>query len=208
MPFRSRQRDPFADDEPLHLGERRRVRQIEIVAAIDAARHDDADRRLVRLHVADLHRRGVRAQQRPQRRRRGRHSPATGDARYSVSCMSRAGCSAGMFSASKQCHSSSISGPSTIAKPMRVKISSIRSRTTRQRMAMAERRRAAGQRDVDGAGRRAQSARARSRVLRPARFDRLLQLVGVAADVLLLVGRRAAAIVCIHEATTLFLRPR
>ncbi len=43
--------------------------------------------------------------------------------------MSRAGCSAGMFSASKQCHSSSISGPSTMAKPMRVKIASIRSRT-------------------------------------------------------------------------------
>ena len=56
-------------------------------------------------------------------------SPRTGDARYSVSCMSRAGCSAGMFSASKQCHSSSISGPSTMAKPMRVKIASMRSRT-------------------------------------------------------------------------------
>ncbi len=44
--------------------------------------------------------------------------------------MSRAGCSAGMFSASKQCHSSSASGPSTVAKPMRVKISSSWSRTT------------------------------------------------------------------------------
>ena len=122
------ERHSFADDQPFDLREHRRVRQVEIVAAVDAARRDDPDRRLVRLHVADLHRRGVRAQQRPRDRRSP--SPRIGVARYSVSCMSRAGCSAGMFSASKQCHSSSTSGPSTMAKPMRVKISSMRSRTT------------------------------------------------------------------------------
>src|SRR3989475_5173890 len=55
-------------------------------------------------------------------------SPRIGEARYSVSCMSRAGCSAGMFSASKQCHSSSASGPSTTVNPMRVKMSSSWSR--------------------------------------------------------------------------------
>ena len=42
------------------------MRQVEVVAAIHTARDDDPDRRLVRLHVADLHRRGVRPQQRPQ----------------------------------------------------------------------------------------------------------------------------------------------
>ena len=43
-----------------------RVREVEIVAPIDATGHDDADRRLVRFHVANLHRGRVRAQQRPQ----------------------------------------------------------------------------------------------------------------------------------------------
>ncbi len=57
-------RDVFADDEAFDLLEHRRVRQVEIVAAIHLARHDDPHRRLVGFHVADLHRRGVRAQQR------------------------------------------------------------------------------------------------------------------------------------------------
>jgi hypothetical protein len=39
------------------------VREIEVVAAIDAAGHDDPDRRLVRLHVANLHGGGVGAEQ-------------------------------------------------------------------------------------------------------------------------------------------------
>ena len=59
-----RARCPSPTASAFDLAERRRVRQVEVVAAIDAARHDDADRRLVRLHVADLHRRGVRPQQR------------------------------------------------------------------------------------------------------------------------------------------------
>ena len=40
------------------------MRLVEVVAAVDAARADDPHRRLVPLHVADLHRRGVRPQQR------------------------------------------------------------------------------------------------------------------------------------------------
>ena len=115
-------------------------------------------------------------------------SPGSGDARYSVSCMSRAGCSAGMFSASKQCHSSSTSGPSTTANPMRVKISSRRSRTIVSGWRWPSRRRAAGQRDVNGAGRHP-IARGFF-VSHPARIDRLLQLVCPASDLLLLVGRR------------------
>ena len=70
-------------------------------------------------------------------------------ARYSVSCMSRAGCSAGMLSASKQCHSSSTSGPSTIANPMRVKMTSMRSRTTVNGWRRPRRGTRPGQRDVD-----------------------------------------------------------
>ena len=93
-----RQRHVVADDEPFDLREHRRVRQVEIVAAIDAARRDQPDRRLVRFHVADLHARRVRAQ---QRRGDAAAEPGSATRRYSVSCMSRAGCSAGMLSASK-----------------------------------------------------------------------------------------------------------
>ena len=75
-----------------------------------------------------------------------------------------------------------------------------------QRMAMAEARHAAGQRDVDAAGRR--GVLRRLFVGRPARFDRLLQLVGVAADVLSSGRAGAPPISCIQDATTLFLRPR
>ena len=50
------------DHQPLDLMEHRRVRRV-VVAAEGAARHDDADGRLLRLHGADLHRRGVGAQQ-------------------------------------------------------------------------------------------------------------------------------------------------
>jgi hypothetical protein len=39
------------------------VRQVEAVAAVDAARRDQPDGGLVRLHVADLHARRVRAEQ-------------------------------------------------------------------------------------------------------------------------------------------------
>ena len=147
------ERDAFADDQPFDLAERRRVRQVEIVAAVDAARARRCGSAAGAPACSGSASTRCACAAASARRRAGRDSPGIGVARYSVSCMSRAGCSAGMFSASKQCHSSSTSGPSTMAKPMRVKISSIRSRTMRERMAMAERRHAAGQRDVDGAGR-------------------------------------------------------
>ena len=61
------------DHQPLDLVEHRRVGRV-VVAAEGAARHDDADRRLLRQHRADLHRRGVGAQHqaRAVRRARGR----------------------------------------------------------------------------------------------------------------------------------------
>ena len=53
------------DHQPLDLMEHRRVRRV-VVAAEGAAGHDDADRRLLRQHRADLHRRGVGAQHQPR----------------------------------------------------------------------------------------------------------------------------------------------
>src|SRR5690606_15043444 len=50
------------DQQPFDLMEHRRVSDIR-VAAIDTARADNADRRLLRLHGAYLHRRGMGAQQ-------------------------------------------------------------------------------------------------------------------------------------------------
>lgn len=55
------ERDALVDHQPLDLMEHRRVRRIR-VGAIGAARRDDADRRLLVQHGADLHRRGVGAQ--------------------------------------------------------------------------------------------------------------------------------------------------
>jgi hypothetical protein len=57
-----RQRDAVADHQALALVEHRRVGEIEVVAAVDRADGDQPHRGLVPLHVADLHRRGVRTQ--------------------------------------------------------------------------------------------------------------------------------------------------
>ena len=51
------------EHQTLALVEHRRVRRV-VVGAIGAADHDHADRRLLRQHGADLHRRGLRAQHR------------------------------------------------------------------------------------------------------------------------------------------------
>src|SRR3546814_4781347 len=51
----------LVDHQPLDLMEHRRVRGI-VIGTEGAPRHDDADRRLLGQHVADLHRRGVGAQ--------------------------------------------------------------------------------------------------------------------------------------------------
>ncbi len=51
----------LVDDQALDLVEHRRVGLIGVVAE-GAARHDDADRRLLRQHGADLHRARMGAQ--------------------------------------------------------------------------------------------------------------------------------------------------
>ena len=50
------ERDAAADDQAFDLVEHRRVRQVEVVAAIDRADRDQPHRRIVLLHVPDLHR--------------------------------------------------------------------------------------------------------------------------------------------------------
>ena len=103
----------LVDDEALDLVEHRRVRLVA-VAAIGATRNDDADRRLLLEHGADLHRRGVRAQQQPRSVRlrveeeRVVHLPRR--------------VSGGKLSMVKLYSSVSTSGPSAIAKPMSAKI--------------------------------------------------------------------------------------
>ena len=62
--------DALIDDQPLDLVEHRRVRRV-VVFAIHLARRDDAHRRLLRQHGADLDRRGVRAQDQPPTRGTG-----------------------------------------------------------------------------------------------------------------------------------------
>ena len=56
------ERDPLVDGEPLDLVERRRMRRVGCVTAIHAPRAHDVDRRLARLHGADLRRRRLRAE--------------------------------------------------------------------------------------------------------------------------------------------------
>ncbi len=54
--------DAAVHQQPLHLVEARRMGGVGVVLAERLARGDDLERRLVLQHVADLHRRGVRAQ--------------------------------------------------------------------------------------------------------------------------------------------------
>ena len=56
------QRDVLVDGQALDLVEHRRVRRVELVAAVGAPGDDDVEGRRLGLHRADLHRRGVRAQ--------------------------------------------------------------------------------------------------------------------------------------------------
>ena len=69
--------DPLADRQALDLVEHRRVGGVG-VAAVDAPGNDDEDRRLLRLHPADLHRRGVGAQEHVARAGRHRQRRAVG----------------------------------------------------------------------------------------------------------------------------------
>ena len=57
--------DVGVDGEPFNLVEHGRVAGVRRIVAIDLARNHNAQRRLQLLHGANLHRRGVRAQQQP-----------------------------------------------------------------------------------------------------------------------------------------------
>ena len=101
--------DAFVDVEAFHLGELREVRGVDFVAAIGGAGRDDADGRRLRFHGADLDGGGLRAQE-----------AAIGQVKGVL--LVAGGVIGGVLSASKQCHSVSMSGPSARAKPMRRKI--------------------------------------------------------------------------------------
>ena len=115
-----------------------------------------------------------------------------------MSCMSRAGCSAGMFSASKQCHSSSTSGPSTTAKPMRVKMSSMLSRTIVSGCRWPSARPRPGSvTSTAPAGARVRGRRFET--LRPARFEPASARWRQLPSCFFCVGRARCASVCIHD---------
>ena len=65
----------MSHDQSLDLVEHRRVGQVEVVPAVDRADGHEPDRRIVPLHLPDLHRGGVGAEQR-QRLRRVRRAAA------------------------------------------------------------------------------------------------------------------------------------
>ena len=61
-PEKIAQRDPLVDGETLDLVERRCMRRVGCVTAVHATRAHDVDRRLARLHGADLRRRRLRSE--------------------------------------------------------------------------------------------------------------------------------------------------
>ena len=83
------ERHALADDQAFDLVEHRRVREVEIVRAIDRTNRDQPHRRRVLLHVANLHRAGVRAQQRQRPRRPGRLDAGVGAGISGVSQVER-----------------------------------------------------------------------------------------------------------------------
>ena len=180
------------------------MREVEVVAAIDAAGDDDADRRLEGLHVADLHRRGVRAQQRRRADLRLRRTAA------------------------ERCPSVRAPGPADdrrlqVERVLHVARGMIRRHVERfevvevvfdfrpfedlvaharedvfdlladahQRVHAAERQLAAGQRHVDGAGGRPAGAERRAPLVERG-LDLGLQLVDERADLAAELGRERA----------------
>ncbi len=162
------------------------MRQVEVVAAVDAARRDDSDRRLVRLHVPDLNRRRVRPQHRAEipgagaRHRRGEVERVLHIAR-------------GMLGRHVQ---------RVEAVPLVFDLRTFDRREAhtredllhavaneRQRMAVTEGRFAAGQGDVDGVS-RLRGCLARFKVGGPAFLELLLQGIGELAELALVRGRR------------------
>ncbi len=69
VPFRSQKVMLVSTAQPFDLVEDRRVRRVERIVAMHLAGNDDAHRRRLLLHGANLHRRSVRAQQQAVARR-------------------------------------------------------------------------------------------------------------------------------------------
>ena len=189
-------RDAFADDEALDLLEHRRVRHVEVVAAVDAAGGDDADRRAVPFHVADLHRRRVRAQQRRGGSAAGVRSPRARDAARRTAARDRAcpacrargarpACSALRSSASRR----RTRGRRRSRSPSARTISSMRSRITVSGCRWPRGDRARRERDVQPVGDRPRGGQRRLLLVERA-FHELLERVDVLAEFALLIGRQ------------------
>ena len=190
---------PSPTARPSICAERGRVGQVEIVAPIDAPGHDDADRRLCAPACSgSASTRCASAAASADRRRDRRRRWAT-RGRACPACRARdapPACSARRSSATRL----RPPGPSTTVKPMRGEDRLPgRSRTIVSGWRRPSGRTPAGQRDVDRA-RWPRAARRRvAGYARPARLDRLLQLVGEPADARVSGPAARRAIACIHD---------
>ena len=166
------------------------MRQVEVVAAVYASWYDDAQGRLVRLHVPDLHGRGMRPQQRSDIVRATRFPL---DRRREIEGVLHV--ARGMLGG----HVERVEAVPVVfgfrpfddgeahAAENRFELVA----DDRQGMPVAEAGPPSGQRDVDGAG-RPRGCLGVLGVRLPALLDRLLQLVRIAADVLFLLRSRGA----------------
>ena len=177
------------------------MRQIEVVAAIDRANRDQPHRRIVLLHVPDLHRRRVRAQQRQRLRRMARGSVAEGRG-FSPGVrrrLHRLREIQRVLHVARRMLGGHVERFEVVVVVLDLGAFEHLIAETREdllhlfaheaeRMPEPSTMRA-GQRDVDRAGRAAGRGQRRF-ALGDCGFDRSLQLVGLPADLALLVGRR------------------
>ena len=186
--FEVGERQPFVHRQQLDLAEGRGVGDVEVVAAEDAPGRDDPDRRLVGLHVPDLHPRGVRPQQRAE-------------VVLSAGAAQRARQVQGVLHVAGRVRRRHVQRVKAVPLVFRLRPLDDRKAHASenvvetiahdgQRVAMAQARRPSRQRHGDGAG--GGGVAGLFRIRRPPRVDGLLQLVGVASDAFLFVGGRGA----------------
>ena len=189
------ERDALADDQALDLVEHRRVREVEIVAAIDRTDRDQAHRRRIVLHVPDLHRARVRAQQGQRSRRLERDGFSRRWSRLNrrLQVQRVLHVARGMIRRHVERFEVvvvvlDLGAFEHLVAEAREDLDHFIANQA-ERMAMAELRHAAGQRDVDGVGGPARRGERRL-ALGERGFDFLLELVGALAERFLLLGRR------------------
>ena len=133
--------DALVDDEALDLVEDRAVRRVELVGAVDPAGADHVDRQRPVEQAADLHRRGVRAQD---------HAGVLASRRRTCPAWCGPGGPGARLRASKLSHSASTSGPSATSQPIATKTSLDALLHGREGVARARGAAVVRQRHVDG----------------------------------------------------------